>query len=411
MIQKLLLLILSQISSEETIPTEATTLNNSLLIKTNISRHEVVDSFTETLKDVAYYLRAHKFNEFDRRYEKSEESADKNYYKYFVKPPLRSLHWEVRQFCEPNFTSCVDYLGKKLKLTALKRTDDTSFVIQEQRWDRINDAEQIKQVDSECEKMRRIDNKMADPFAGPLERFQWRTTASYYMCWYTMLETPELEHFGDHCDNFAACLDSGFGPNNWDVRANDTKPFACSLYSFCPDPCCPFKHLNRFEDCWDEPENPCFRLNTQGHRNCFLNFSFNIEMNDLVLNRFNVTCACPQKGYIWSSLYGFCIDSDECENNEMHNCDHKSEACLNSIGSYKCVCKWGYIWSSRHKKCVNSAALELIKIDRGAEKQNKTVGFFQKVLKFFGKSGCVTFNPLFRKHLFVFTLLIYGIIL
>lgn len=392
------------ISAQETPVSEAPESNITVAIKLNVTRQKSQDPLKETLNDIAYYLRAHKFNEYDRRYEKTAESASKNYFKYFPKPPLRSLHWEVRQYCELNFTSCVDYLGKKLKFVSLKRTDDTSFVIQEQRWDRVRDDEQIQQVDEECQKMRNVDDTMADPFAGPLERFQWRTTASYYMCWYTLQEVAELEHLGEPCDNFAACLDPNFGPNNYDTRANDTGSFACALYSFCPDTCCPFKHLNQLEDCWDKPENPCYRLNDGGQRNCYLNFSSNREFQDLVLNRWNVSCDCPQDGYVWKSLYGLCVDVDECEVSDLHQCQ-QSEACLNLPGSYKCACRWGYVWSSRYNKCVTSAALEMIKAQREEEKVNKTIGIGQKILRFFSKSDSSMLSC--SRELFLFIYFIF----
>lgn len=397
-----ILFLSSQITAQETALIETSSWNNSFLERTNVSRYKSGDSFGETLKNIGYYLRGHKFNEYDRRYEKQSESAARNYFKHFPKPPLRSLHWEVRQYCESNITSCVEYLGKKLKFTTLKRTDDTSFIIQEQRWHRVNDVKQIEQVDMECQKMRKIDDILADPFAGPLERFQWRTTASYYMCWYAMQETPELEHFEEHCDNYAACLDNRFGPNNWDVRTNDTTAFACALYSFCPDVCCPFKHVDRLESCWNEPENPCYKSNPPGKRNCFLKPSSNIEFNDIVLDRWNVTCKCLQEGYTWNSLYGFCVDIDECEISETHDCNHKSEACLNLAGGYKCACKWGYAWNSKQRKCVTSAALEVIKIHKGLEPKNISQGFLQKILRFFGKSGSDTVYFMFSKPLMFF---------
>jgi hypothetical protein len=61
-----------------------------------------------------------------------------------------------------------------------------------------------------------------------------QTSASYYMCWYTMNEVPSLAALGESCDNFANCLDSEFGVSNGDPRADDKTPFQCATYSFCP---------------------------------------------------------------------------------------------------------------------------------------------------------------------------------
>lgn len=311
------------------------------------------------LKDIAYYLRAHKFNEYDRRYEQNERQASKENYKAFPRPPLRSLHWEVHKYCEPSFLTCVDYLRKRIKNTGLRREDDTSIVVQEQQWNRSNHSEQINVVDAECRKMQASDNIRADPFEGPIERFQWRTTASYYMCWYTMNGVPNLEHIKEKCDNFAGCLDPEHGATNHDPRADDNKIFACSLYSFCPDPCCPQKHLANLFGCWEHPNNPCFASNLAGHRQCVAERSRNTDFRDIILNRWNVTCHCPLAGYEWDSRYGMCVDVDECLN-EVHECDPDREACVNLQGSFECACRWGY--SKKGSGCEASSALDIIRL-------------------------------------------------
>lgn len=61
----------------------------------------------DALKDIAYYLRAHKFNEYDRRYETQSEKAPRQYFQGFPRPPLRSLHWEVHKNCPDSFLDCV----------------------------------------------------------------------------------------------------------------------------------------------------------------------------------------------------------------------------------------------------------------------------------------------------------------
>lgn len=184
------------------------------------------------LKDIAYYLRSHKFNDFDRRYETNGQKAPREYFSAFPRPPLRSLHWEVHRFCEPSFLSCVEYLKRRIKGTGLKRTDDTSVVIQEQKWNNHNHFPQINATEMECRKLVKAEEALANPFEGPIERFQWRVTASYYMCWYTMQRVKYLAHLKDNCDNFANCLDPRFGSNNNDPRANDSSEFACSLYRY-----------------------------------------------------------------------------------------------------------------------------------------------------------------------------------
>lgn len=55
----------------------------STIIPTNHSVEELLENnerpdwFKEALKDIAYYLRAHKFNEYDRRYTRDASTADR----------------------------------------------------------------------------------------------------------------------------------------------------------------------------------------------------------------------------------------------------------------------------------------------------------------------------------------------
>ncbi|KAJ8966943.1 hypothetical protein NQ314_003206, partial [Rhamnusium bicolor] len=182
---------------------------------------------------------------------------------------------------------CIDYLRKRIRYTSLKRVDDTAVVMQEQHWSFTNNTNQIYQIDEECKKLRNIGNTAAVPFEGPLERFQWRVTASYYMCWYTMKQIPEMEHLAESCDNFADCLDSNLGPNNQDQRAKDGHSYSCALYSFCPDPCCPNKHLTRLENCWNTPDNPCFQSNPHGQRECAVNRSLNTDFRFVYFKSFH----------------------------------------------------------------------------------------------------------------------------
>ncbi|CAG9857817.1 unnamed protein product [Phyllotreta striolata] len=323
-----------------------------------------MDSLLENIRDVGYYLRAHKFNEYDRRYETNSTLAERQYFKHFPRPPLRSLHWEVHKHCEPSFMECLDYLAKKIRGVAARRVDDTSEIMMKQKWNWKKNSAEIKQVDEECKKNKRIDDVIADPFEGPLERYQWRVTASYFMCWYTTKGTPELKRFYEKCDNFANCLDEDFGPYNDDDRVEDLKSFSCASYSFCPDPCCPLKHVNLMKDCYESPENPCYRSNAAGKRQCKHDMTENTEFSDIILNRWNVTCRCPQqRGYEWNSRYGICIDLDECLS-KTHNCKPKVESCLNLPGSFRCICHWGYIWDEESHECLSSTALSMLKLKR-----------------------------------------------
>lgn len=351
------------------------------------------------LQDIAYYLRAHKFNEYDRRYQHRAGLPPRKYFAEFPRPPLRSLHWEVHKYCETSFPTCVDYLHKRIRHAGLKRQDDTSIVIQEQKWDLKNHSKLIEVVDNECHELLKADAALADPFQGPIERFQWRTTASYYMCWYTMNEMPDLKDLKESCDNFANCLDRSFGVHNRDPRANPRSPFSCALYSFCPDPCCPYRHLKGFDECWNGSENPCFSENADGKRICKINRAENRELSDIVLNRWNVTCKCPRNGFEWDSKYGMCVDVDECLSG-LHGCSPVGEACVNLPGSFKCACRWGYGWNAIRKVCEPSPALEIIKLHNRkivSETRDRNASSIVKKLfnAIFGRNECNRKSPSF----------------
>ncbi|XP_060526923.1 uncharacterized protein LOC132702357 [Cylas formicarius] len=376
-------------STEEATEDFSTTTNNL----EEVIRHEQRPWwFKDGIKDIAFYLRSHKFNEYDRRYQTDAKTAPRANYKSFPKPPLRSLHWEVNKYCDRSFLQCVDYLRKKVRMTSLKREDDSAVVIQEQRWERVKNAEQIGQIEFECKKLRDADDHYARPFEGPLERFQWRTTASYYMCWYTMNEVPDLEHIGERCDNFAYCLDISFGPTNEDPRADDSIPFACALYSFCPDPCCANKHVTSPETCWNSLENnPCYGESPPDQRECTFNRTRNKEFTDIILNRWNVSCKCPKAGYEWSSRYGICVDIDECALEDGNFCTGEGEGCLNLPGSYRCICQWGYVYDDTRNECVVNEAVSVIKLHgtRNVTKAGRKGfrWFMSKVLKLFARSS------------------------
>ncbi|XP_044017201.1 protein kinase C-binding protein NELL2-like, partial [Aphidius gifuensis] len=305
------------------------------------------------IRDVAYYLRAHKFSDYDHRYYKKIEDSPHRLYEEFPKPPLRSLHWEVHKYCDDGFIKCLKYLDNTIRSTSLRRVDDTITVIKDNHWNISNNNAEIIAIQTECQTAQQRDNLTFVPFQGPIERFQWRTSASYYMCWYTMLEISELSRFGESCDNHANCLDV-YGVNNKDPRADDSKPFACALYSFCPDHCCPMKHIWYLRECFQNINNPCYEINQPGHRKCTLNHQNNQNFNALMSNQLNVSCDCHTKGYEWSSKFGLCIDINECARG-LHNCTlENGESCFNLPGSFQCVCGFGLIRNKQLGRCMIS---------------------------------------------------------
>lgn len=120
------------------------------------------------IRDVAYLIRAHKFHDYDRRYYKNAEEATGRLYEEFPRPGLRSLHWEVRKYCDASFVECLKYLERIIKLTALRREDDTVTVMREQKWSPANNTEQILAAQRDCQMAQRRDNLTMVPFQGPI---------------------------------------------------------------------------------------------------------------------------------------------------------------------------------------------------------------------------------------------------
>lgn len=70
--------------------------------------------------------------------------------------------------CDASFVRCLKYLERIIKLTALKREDDTVTIMNEQKWDVMNNTEQIIAVQKDCRTAQRRDNVTMLPFQGPL---------------------------------------------------------------------------------------------------------------------------------------------------------------------------------------------------------------------------------------------------
>ncbi|XP_050521320.1 fibrillin-2-like isoform X2 [Daktulosphaira vitifoliae] len=213
--------------------------------------------------------------------------------------------------------------------------------MRQMNWTMENHSEYIHMVDNECLRLKKLDWTRPNPFRGPLDRFRWRVTASYFMCWYTMQNISLLSMFNEPCDDIGECYQSEL----LDFRSDNSIPYQCALYSFCPDPCCPVRRVVNPRDC--DIKNPCrFALNNK----CTFHRHQNLELPSVIYNEWNVSCICDT-GYLWDSRYGMCIDVNECSDG-LQKCDDKSETCINLPGRYKCICRWGYMWIDDEQACV-----------------------------------------------------------
>lgn len=345
---------------------------NNLVTALNTDYEESEEKWLgNALRDIAYYLRNHKFNEWDRRYYTEKPSDCAGFHDGFPSPSLNSIHWMVYKNCHRDFFKCITYLHSIVKTAPFTRNDDISISVNK-NVTTIN-ISSLRNQNNECKKALSYAEKTGLPFGGPKEKFLWRTSASYYMCWYTMKRNPALSMLWESCDNFASCLNKALGSRNYDPRSDDKLPFACATYSFCPDPCCPLKHVRIMSECYNSYKNPCYNENFESkdvsHRICRFNHEDNQYLEQIIQNKWNVTCVCQQKGFQWDSQFGMCVDINECIT-KQHSCDTIREDCLNLPGTYKCVCKWGYVHDKVIKKCVEKFVLMPPKLDESNRQLN-----------------------------------------
>lgn len=124
-----------------------------------------------------------------------------------------------------------------------------------------------------------------------------------------------------------------------DVRANQGAEFQCSRHSFCPELCCPHSIVRTKSECLDSMLNPCYAHNPSGKRDCKLEHHKNLNFNSIRQGRLNITCHCNnRKGEEFDSSLNMCVDIDECRT-RRHDCDRTTQDCVNSRGSYFCICK------------------------------------------------------------------------
>lgn len=138
------------------------------------------------IRNVAYYLRAHKFFDYDHRYYKKIEDSLHRLYEEFPKPPLRSIHWEVHKHCDDGFINCLIYLDNIVSTTSLRREDDTITVIRENNWSVTNNNQQILVIQRECEMAQQRDNLTFVPFQGSIGKFLFNifSTIHYFFLFY-----------------------------------------------------------------------------------------------------------------------------------------------------------------------------------------------------------------------------------
>ncbi|ELU12055.1 hypothetical protein CAPTEDRAFT_188139 [Capitella teleta] len=306
----------------------------NMLLK--LKKHKV-ESYTNMLNVAGLFLRIHKYADIDwrdtklnrnkfksimlSRYRDGKVHVEKMHYLHFPKPPLYELDEGVRNACVRGLYSCL----KKVSRDAIANSRVT------RAW-----KHKFKRKDSFKRYMDGLSHNdqqyLFKDFPSFYDQFVYRTTASYYLCWFTIQQMEELRKFHTPCGL------PGVFP---DDRSRDRKPFDCALYSFCPD------------FCYD---NPC---KGTGDGSCRMDAIYNRDFSALAWSDFNYTCDCESigVGLRWSTPGKACIDHsdiNECTEG-LHTCSPE-EDCRNSLGSFECFCKPDY-----YRRADNKCELDIEK--------------------------------------------------
>ncbi|KFD62242.1 hypothetical protein M514_10500 [Trichuris suis] len=256
----------------------------------------------------------------------------------FPTPPLDNLHFTLEPHCRRSFFACVKVINSVFDLSYYGNPDIFAEKSAIEQWRWLHNIHK---------------SLLLKPFTDMEEYFRFGLTASYFMCWMTLLQLPLLRYlpyctvegrwFIGYTKGFAVHVKRHFNRSvrlDEDVFAMDyldDKPFRCALFSFCPDPCCNRTQLIQHTCDWDD-RNICVKQKLKG---CQLSLNHNENFNDLIKGRLNVSCKCPEVGMRYNPDSSACVDVDECA--EMrHRCVRPNTICVNTIGSYVCVCQAGF---------------------------------------------------------------------
>ena len=292
---------------------------------------------------VGTYIAAHKYFGADFRYLTGNiEASDQVFYRKFPSPILRDLHPAVSKACESSAMACVTEVLTKARLSG-----------------------SLQHIMKSKENLPTF-----APFKNNYEEFKYRLTAMYYLCWHTHLEDEFLKFDTGRqsCLSYLNAVDEISAKKRFklvedetpaieDIRDEEfkTDPFTCARLWFCPDPCYGKKDKGHFKKRnFKVKGNPCLKLKNS---ECKWKRNGNRNFNDLIRNRFNVTCDCSsdRKGFHWNSRFGICVDIDECYERKSDCPDNR--LCKNTVGSFTCACAKGYAANPETDECERTLTL------------------------------------------------------
>lgn len=332
----------------------------------------ILNPLTKQLRIIGLFLAAHKYFEVDRRYTFTESSQFEKpkFYKHFPIPRLRKRHQAVVGACEMGYLPCIEEIFKT-----------------------ANHSGSLAKIHKNFGK-NAIRYASYHPFKDSQELFRYRVTASYYMCWFTEMREDVLALPGtNNCFKDLNETEEAGGKKIEDFRSEvkisgDYSIFTCAYLWFCPDSCYGKSsrgNVKSKEEALNDRLNPCGELQK---KDCLWGIGKNKNFEDLVRNKFNYSCDCESEGMAWSPMYSFCVDRDECYE-EDYDCP-TGQICRNTVGSYMCTCRTGYYLDKKTTQCKRhdllnaaaAAALERKKTEKAVEKKKEEKGslYFLKLL-------------------------------
>lgn len=193
-----------------------------------------INQLRRKLVDIGFWLRNHKYYEIDQRYAfKHNKDQAPYFYQSFPVPVLRQLVPHVANNCQLGIEYCINEIHSKFEKTTiyqLQKHNPTYISSLRQRWSAAS-HKTTREVEYE-------------PFKNKLEKFQYRSTASYFMCYYTLRRSTILQKLNSgSCQYNRGSFDLEAGKFTYDIpsldhRAVNDMNFSCALLSFCPDVCC-----------------------------------------------------------------------------------------------------------------------------------------------------------------------------
>jgi hypothetical protein len=356
-----------------------------------------IEHLRKALRKTGKYMRDHKYNDINwlklrqERDQTLKEIGYKLMNKHYQQNEMTPLHRIIRYLYSNHQYEfpVLDYEDSQAKSdcdgSAIDCINEISDKYDKSYLDSLLSSNETQNYYEDSENDHSSQYRL-QPFFDTDTRFRYRVTVSYYLCNYTLNRNPLFELFGESCNNLLPIDDT----SSIDLR-NDKQDFGCAMLSFCPDYCTghmrvdnrdmtkvaqmlatnechkmlgltqcyyldsglrrkdPYSSLIRHFDHENKLRDSLkhnFTCQSITHSQCKLSLKRNSNFRHLKHNHVNTTCTCEPH---FESHNGLCIDHDECEARE-HNCTRRNQICLNTVGSFECICKDGYVMHENNCK-------------------------------------------------------------